>query len=230
MIVRPHILVVASSRLLCTVLLLGGAACARSGVQLAPGAGIQPVDGSRPAAVSATANRFIYTQADVQFMAGMIPHHAQAIRMALWAPTHAASREVRMLAERIVVSQRDEIGLMQFWLRERGERVPAADATHHRMSMNGVEHDMLMPGMLTDEELARLERARGNEFDRMFLAFMIRHHDGALTMVEELFAAAGAAHDDVVYTFASDVWADQTSEIDRMEKMLAALPAGGASR
>lgn len=172
----------------------------------------------------------MYTPADVNFMQGMIPHHAQAVRMARLSPTNAGSRDVRMLSERIIVSQADEIELMRTWLRDRGERVPPPDATHHRMTHGGMEHDMLMPGMLTEEELAQLERARGVEFDRLFLTLMIRHHQGALTMVDELFSSPGAAHDDLVYTFASDVWADQTSEIDRMEKLLAALPHGGGSR
>lgn len=163
--------------------------------------------------------------ADVQFMSGMIPHHAQAVLIAGWAMTHTTRRDVQVLAERIVVAQRDEIELMQNWLRDRGQPVPAANATRHRMVMNGMEHDMLMPGMLTDAELAQLNAARGAEYDRLFLTFMIRHHEGALTMVDQLFAAFGAAQDEVVFRFASDVFADQTTEIDRMGKMLDAVPA-----
>jgi len=90
--------------------------------------------------------------------------------------------------------------------------------------MNGMEHDMLMPGMLNDEELARLDKARGSEFDRLFLNAMIRHHQGAITMVDELFATAGAGQDETVFRFASDVYADQTTEIERMQKMLATIP------
>jgi uncharacterized protein (DUF305 family) len=164
--------------------------------------------------------------ADVEFMSGMIPHHAQAVVIGGWAATHTTRRDVRVLAERIVVAQRDEIELMQHWLRDRGQPVPAADATHHRMVMGGMEHDMLMPGMLTDAELAQLNAAREGEFDRLFLTFMIRHHEGALVMVEKLFAAYGAAQDEVVFRFGSDVFADQTTEIDRMGKM---LEAGGGS-
>jgi uncharacterized protein (DUF305 family) len=119
---------------------------------------------------------------------------------------------------------------MRNWLIDRNEPAPAADATHLRMSMNGMEHDMLMPGMLTDEELAQLERAAGLEFDRLFLTFMIRHHEGAIIMVDELFGAPGAAQEDVVFKFASDVYADQSTEIERMEKMLADIQAGGAER
>ena len=165
-------------------------------------------------------------EADVHFMSGMIPHHAQAVIMAGWAPTHGARGDVRILCERIVVGQRDEIGLMQNWLRDRGQTVPDAKSTrmHMTMTMNGtaMEHDMLMPGMLTDEEMAQLDRARGAEFDRLFLIGMIKHHQGAIDMVEELFKAYGAAQDEMVFRFASDVYADQSIEIERMEKMLAA--------
>jgi uncharacterized protein (DUF305 family) len=164
-----------------------------------------------------------YSQADVDFMAGMIPHHAQAVLMAGWAPSHGARADVRILCERILVAQRDEIAFMRTWLRDRSQTVPAADATHHRMKMNGVEHDMLMPGMLTPEELAQLDKARGTEWDRLFLAGMIRHHEGAIKMVDDLFASYGALQDDDVYKFASDVYADQTTEIERMEKMLSSV-------
>jgi uncharacterized protein (DUF305 family) len=96
-----------------------------------------------------------HTEADVHFMSGMIPHHAQAVVIAGWAATHGDRSDIRILAERIMVGQRDEIALMQNWLRDRNLPVPAADATHLRMTMNGMEHDMIMPGMLTAEELAR---------------------------------------------------------------------------
>ena len=164
-----------------------------------------------------------HTAADIQFMAGMIPHHAQAVKIAGWVPTRSSSPSVKVLAERIVVGQKDEIALMQLWLRDRNETVPDANATHHRMVHDGVAHDMLMPGMLTDQELAQLERARGTEFDRLFLTYMIRHHEGAITMVDQLFDSAGAAQDETVFRLATDVYADQTTEIDRMQKMLAAL-------
>jgi uncharacterized protein (DUF305 family) len=162
-----------------------------------------------------------YSQADVEFMAGMIPHHAQAVAMATMAPTHAGSATVKILCERQLVSQRDEIELMRNWLRDRGQRVPPANATRHRMVMNGMEHDMLMPGMLSDEEMAQLDKARGAEWDKLFLKFMIKHHEGALKMVEDLFATYGAAQGDDVYKLASDIQADQTAEIERMQKMLA---------
>jgi uncharacterized protein (DUF305 family) len=160
-------------------------------------------------------------------MSGMIPHHAQAVLIAGWAASHGARADIRVLCERIVVGQRDEIDLMQGWLRQKGAPVPAADATHLKMNMNGMQHDMLMPGMLTPEELAALEKARGTEFDRLFLQAMIKHHEGAISMVDQLLSSDGAAQDDVIYKFASDVYADQTTEIAFMKKMLAALPASG---
>jgi uncharacterized protein (DUF305 family) len=162
-----------------------------------------------------------YSDADVDFMSGMIPHHAQAVIMAGWAPTHGARKDVAILCERIVVGQRDEIATMQTWLRDRGLPVPDATSTRHHMKMpNGMEHDMLMPGMLTDEEMAALDRARGSEFDRLFLTGMIKHHQGAIDMVDVLFKSYGAAQDEVVFKFANDVYADQSTEIDVMHKML----------
>ena len=167
--------------------------------------------------------------ADVHFMSGMIPHHAQAVLISSWAETHGARSDVRILAERIVVGQKDEIALMQTWLRDRKLPVPAANATHLRMKMDGMEHDMLMPGMLTDAELAELNKAKGSEFDRLFLQAMIKHHDGAVSMVDKLFASYAAAQDETVFRFASDVYADQTTEIDRMQKMLATVRGSGRS-
>jgi len=167
-----------------------------------------------------------WTDADVHFMTGMIGHHAQAVQMAGWAKSHGASESLQRLCERIVVGQRDEIGLMQAWLRRRGLTVPDGDpATAHMMP--GMDHPMLMPGMLTADQMAELDASRGVEFDRLFLTYMIMHHQGAITMVEQLFASWGAAQDDMIFKFASDVNVDQTTEIDRMNLMLAALPAGG---
>ena len=191
----------------------------------APGA---PRSESRAAPATNSAKRV--NAADLRFMSGMIPHHAQAVLIAGWAPTHGARADVRVLCERIVVAQRDEIALMQTWLRDRGQVVPAANATHMTMMMDGMEHKMLMPGMLTDPELAQLDKSRGSEFDRLFLRAMIGHHQGAVTMVDTLFAARGAGQDEVVFRFASDVYADQTTEIDRMQKMLATIPAGSPGR
>jgi uncharacterized protein (DUF305 family) len=176
------------------------------------------------AGAQASTTRSANNAADVHFMAGMIPHHAQAVLIAGWAASHGARSDVRILCERIVVGQKDEIALMQFWLREHGEAVPDATATHMKMKMGNMEHDMLMPGMLNDAQLAALDKARGADFDRMFLQAMIAHHEGAITMVDELLASPGAAQDDVVYRMASDVYADQTTEIERMQKMLATVP------
>ncbi len=157
-----------------------------------------------------------YTAADVNFMQGMIGHHAQAIIMGNWAPTHGASDAVKVLCARIVVSQRDEIASMQRWLRDRHEMVPDANG---RMSMD-MGPGNLMPGMLTPEQMTELDHAQGPDFDRLFLGYMIRHHQGALEMVHTLFSSEGAAQDEVVFKFASDVGADQTAEINRMLLML----------
>ena len=167
-----------------------------------------------------------YTAADVHFMMGMIGHHAQAILMAGWAPTHGASPSVRVLCERIINAQRDEIATMQQWLRDRQQTVPDANPMGMKMRMDGMEHTMLMPGMLTEEQLKQLDAARGREFDRLFLTFMIQHHKGAVQMVKELFDSYGAAQDDLVFKFASDVNVDQTTEIARMERMLVAINLG----
>ena len=167
--------------------------------------------------------RLPYADADVDFMSGMIPHHAQAVVMAGWAPSHGARKDVAILCERIVVEQRDEIAMMQGWLQDRGQTVPDATSTRHKMKMNGVEHEMLMPGMMSDEEMAALDAARGPEFDRLFLIGMIKHHQGAIDMVDVLFKAYGAAQDELVFKFASDVYADQSTEINRMNEMLESI-------
>jgi uncharacterized protein (DUF305 family) len=157
-----------------------------------------------------------YVGADVGFMTDMIYHHAQALTMARMAPSHGASGEIQVLAERIIVGQNDEIAIMQRWLRDQGQPVPdpAGGAPH------GGAHAMHMPGMLTQEQLEELDAAQGAEFDRLFLTYMIQHHQGALTMVEQLFGTYGAAQGDMVFKIASDIGADQTSEIDRMRSML----------
>jgi len=193
---------------------------ARAGALTVPVAGAALPGGAKPAGAE---GRYPYTPADVHFMSGMIAHHAQAVVMAGWAPTHGANPAIQRMCERIVVGQSDEIGLMQNWLRDRGEKVPAATAMRMRMVMNGMEHDMLMPGMLTDEEMAALDKARGIEFDRLFLTGMIKHHEGAVNMVNELNASPGAAQDDIVFKFSNDVYIDQTTEIERMQKMLNSL-------
>jgi uncharacterized protein (DUF305 family) len=163
-------------------------------------------------------------------MQAMIGHHSQAIVMADWAPTHGASASVRTLAERIINAQQDEIVTMQTWLRDRGQTVPEAKAGPMKMMMGGMEHEMLMPGMLTAPQMARLDSARGPAFDQLFLTSMIQHHKGATSMVRDLFATNGAAQDETVFKFASDVNVDQTTEIARMQRMLFASEVEGSSK
>lgn len=152
----------------------------------------------------------VHTAADVSFMQGMIGHHAQALVMTEMVPSRSNSDGMRLLARRIEVSQDSEIEMMGQWLRQRGETVPGThDHMHH-----------LMPGMLSDAQLAEMRAATGVEFERLFLRYMIGHHEGALTMVAELFASEGAAQDADIYQFASDVDSDQRMEIRRMQQML----------
>ena len=167
--------------------------------------------------------RLPYTKADIDFMSGMISHHAQAIKMASWAPTHGASDALVRMAERVVVGQAGEIELMQSWLRDRSQPVPEADPAGLKMKMGDMEHVMLMPGMLTEEQMKQLDAARGKEFDRLFLTFMIQHHRGAIEMVRQLFKSHGAAQDETVFKFANDVEIDQSEEIQRMQLMLLQL-------
>ena len=164
-----------------------------------------------------------YTRADIDFMSGMISHHAQAVEMANWATSHGASPSVRIYCGRVAMAQTAEIGLMQAWLRDRNQPVPTADPKGMKMTMNGTEQMMLMPGMLTEAQMKLLDAARGHQFDRLFLTFMIQHHQGAISMVESLFRTDGAAQDEIVFKFANDVQADQSTEIDRMKQMLDAM-------
>ncbi len=196
----------------------GGANRSEAGVSPEPGPASQG-DVSAIAKAKADSARYPHTEADVHFMSGMIGHHAQAIVISGWAPTHEADAAVRRLAERIINAQQDEIVTMQRWLRARGEPVPEP----------GHEHDMLMPGMLTVAQMRQLDQARGPEFDRLFLTSMIQHHRGAVSMVRDLFASRGAAQDETVFKFVNDVSVDQSTEIARMEKMLAGFgSAAGA--
>jgi uncharacterized protein (DUF305 family) len=173
---------------------------------------------------STPGGRYPFTEADVGFMSHMIGHHAQALVMAGWAPSHGASASVRTLCERIINGQQDEIATMQRWLKDRGQPVPAASPTPMKMKSGSMEPQMLMPGMLTDAQMKELDQARGPEFDRKFLTFMIQHHRGALVMVQQLFGTNGAAQDEATFKMANDISADQTTEIARMERMLASLP------
>jgi uncharacterized protein (DUF305 family) len=153
------------------------------------------------------------TKADIEFMQGMIHHHLQAIDMTNYLSQNTQSDDMRKLGLRMSLSQSDEIKMMRKWLEARGQEVPG-DHAHH---MAGAPK---MPGMLSDEEMARLAAAKGPEFDKLFLEGMIKHHVGALVMVEKLFNTPGAAQQSDVYAFATDVEADQRAEIDRMTAML----------
>lgn len=172
-----------------------------------------PTPAQAPAASTARAKD--YVPADVHFMHGMIGHHQQAVVMAAMVPTHGASERVQLFAKKVDLSQRDEMAMMQRWLEDRGEPV-SAPHDHH-----GAMH---MPGMLTAEQLAQLDRARGAEFDRLFLTFMIQHHEGALVMVDELFRAPRGGQEPELFRLVSDIAADQRGEIDVMQQLLSALP------
>ncbi len=171
----------------------------------------------------AARNRQPHTAADVRFMTAMIPHHAQAVLFAGWAESHGASRAVQVFCARMVVAQSDEIVTMRSWLGVRGEPVPAA-AYQRAATATSPEPGAMMPGMLTDEQLAELDGARGADFDRLFLEYMIPHHEGALSMVDVLFTSYGGAQNDFVFKLASDIYADQEIEIERMHLLLAAYP------
>ena len=155
----------------------------------------------------------LYTEADVRFMQGMIAHHAQAIYMSRLAAAHEANPRVRKFANKIDQSQQAEIRLMQEWLRANGQFAPDTSAWRH----------MSMPGMLTADQLARLDAAKGTDFDRLFLTFMIQHHEGALEMVKDLFATPRAGQEIDVSVFANDVQTVQTAEIGVMQQMLSNL-------
>ena len=219
------------------ILSLGvGSACGGSAnvASSGPGARVAPA----PLGARVNPNRPPASEADVDFMTKMVPHHAQAVLFAGWAESHGASRAVQVLCQRIVVGQRDEIVTMRNWLEDHGRPAPPAeyarmgmpmdhDMADHDMDMDhgmGMVHDM--PGILTEEQLSQLDDARGAEFDRLFLTYMIGHHEGALIMVDELFASYGGAQDDFVFKLANDIGADQTIEIERMQGMLEAMQPG----
>lgn len=203
-------------------------ACGRTAQTAAPAPAPQPFqvrygDPAGIAKAKADSARLPYTAADIHFMSGMIGHHAQAIVMARWAPTHGASAAIIRLTERIINAQEDEIVIMQQWLADRLQPVPEPNPAGLKMNMGGVEHVHLMPGMLSEAQMKQLDQARGEEFDRLFLTFMIQHHRGAVEMVKTLFGSYGAGQDETVFKFASDVNVDQSTEIARMERMLDAL-------
>lgn len=172
---------------------------------------------------SARTSSFI--EADVRFMTMMITHHAQALVMSRLAPTHGASEQVQTLAARIINAQKDEVAAMQRWLRRRGQPVPEIDIDGTALRVNGTHvHGMDMAGILTQAQIQELDAARGAEFDRLFLTYMIQHHRGAVTMVDTLFSTDGAAQDGAAFKLASDINVDQQTEIARMERMLEDLP------
>jgi uncharacterized protein (DUF305 family) len=215
-------------------------ACATGAAGSADGTGTEPAGGA--ATASATEDRAAgaggeYTEADVRFMTGMIHHHAQAVVMARMAPTHGASPAVRRLTSRILNSQKTEISLMRDWLRDRGEPAPepaavaegAAEEPDLGAPAEGWDAGPQMPGLLSDRQMARLDAARGETFDRLFLTLMIRHHEGAVAMVDDLVASRGAAREEAVFRLASGIRADQSTEIDRMRSMLRDQLSGAGS-
>lgn len=206
------------------VALLALAAAACAGTSPAPA----PVTPAAPAA-----SRHATYDADVRFLTHMIPHHAQALVMTGMVPARTTNGAIRLIADRITVSQRDEIAQMQRWLRTHGESVPAVDtmppaeAAGHGTAGGHVTHapdtaHAGMPGMLTAAQLSRLAAARGAEFDRLFLEFMIQHHQGALTMVSELLTAGGA-QESGMFALASEIESDQLMEIQRMQRVLGSI-------
>ena len=218
--------------------LIALSACATSRSASSTGPAFQMGDAGAMVRASADSLRYPWVQADVDFMNGMIHHHAQAIVMSRWAPSHGASASVQRLTARIINAQSDEIKLMQTWLKDRRQPMPVVDSlgnvtmggAGHEMAAHG-GHDMAgmggmamgqmsMPGMLTDAQLKELDAARGTEFDRLFLTYMIQHHRGAVAMVKTLFEAQGAGQDETVFKFANDVEVDQSTEIKRMFTMM----------
>jgi uncharacterized protein (DUF305 family) len=167
------------------------------------------------------------SQKDVDFMQGMIMHHAQAVEMTALIESRTQNKELRLLGARISQSQSDEMSFMKRWLEARGEPISPAMQGKEHMHMPGMDmsaHQMLMPGMLTVKQMDALKKANGSEFDRLFLAGMIQHHNGALIMVKDLFDTAGAGQDAQLFNFASDVDSGQRAEIRIMETMLAKKP------
>ena len=231
----PSRTLVLASGLLCSALLQG---CASATSSVASGPRFQMGDAGAIARARADSLRYPYTKGDIDFMAGMIHHHAQAIVISRWAPSHGADAAVQRLTARIINAQTDEITIMQTWLKDRRQTVPMVDSLGN-VTMGGAGHDMAamaghdmaamggmamgqmsMPGMLTDAQLKELNTARGTEFDRLFLTYMIQHHRGAVAMVKTLFSAQGAGQDETVFKFANDVEVDQSTEIKRMMTMM----------
>jgi uncharacterized protein (DUF305 family) len=188
-------------------------------------------------AIASAQGRPRYTASDVRFMQGMIGHHAQALAMTALITGRSNRQDIRALGQRIEVSQKDEIAMMQQWLKDRHQQVPAPGVQHdhdaaasHSMNMPGMAmSDTLMPGMLTTEQLAELGKAHGQAFDKLFLKDMIRHHEGALVMVASLLGTNGSGQEPEVFGFASEVDTDQRAEIARMNALLDTLSPPGAT-
>ena len=215
--------------------LLTGCATATSGIARDPR--FQSGDAGAIARARADSLRYPYTKADIDFMTGRIHHHAQAIYISRWAVSHGADAAVQRLTARIINAQNDEIALMQTWLKDRLQPIPVVDTAGkvtmpaaagggHDMHNMHAGHDMsamggmMMPGMLSDDDLKQLDAARGADYDRLFLTFMIKHHRGAVTMVKDLFKSDGAGQDETIFKFANDVEVDQSTEIKRMYTMM----------
>jgi uncharacterized protein (DUF305 family) len=170
----------------------------------------------------------VLTEADVKFMQGMIHHHSQAVEMTDLLRTRGRDKNLQELGKRISISQTDEIQFMRQWLQDRGKPVPMEHMNHMAMthegsgSMSGMDMSPMpmMPGMLSPQQMDALAKATGRSFDRLFLTGMIQHHRGALVMVQDLFETAGAAQDNVLYDFATDIDNTQRAEIDIMQRML----------
>jgi uncharacterized protein (DUF305 family) len=192
---------------------------AQEPVVVQPGAPGQPTKRLPP---TTTAKLPPLSQAEVEFMQGMIMHHAQAVEMTALIPSHSENKDLKTLGARISRSQQSEIKFMKRWLAVRGEPLTMPMAGMEGM---GMPHHaaMLMPGMLTPEQMEALRKAKGDEFDRLFLTGMIQHHNGALTMVKELFAKPGAGQNAEVFDFATDVDTGQRAEIRIMQSMLEKL-------
>jgi uncharacterized protein (DUF305 family) len=199
-------------------------------VVVQPGAPGQP---TRTLPPSTRATLPPLSSADVQFMQGMIMHHAQAVEMTALIESHTTNKDLRLLGARISHSQSEEIKFMKRWLEARGEptSLPMKNMGGMDMSMPGMsgmdmsQQPMLMPGMLTPKQMEALKKAKGAEFDRLFLTGMIQHHGGALVMVKDLFDTAGAGQDAELFNFTTDIDSGQRAEIRIMENMLgAALP------
>ncbi|MDQ4120731.1 MAG: DUF305 domain-containing protein [Acidobacteriota bacterium] len=195
-------------------------------VVVQPGAPGQPSRTLPPTTVAVLPPRSLK---DVEFMQKMIMHHAQAVEMTDLIESRTENKEIRLLGARISKSQSDEIKFMKRWLELRGEPVsppmhgmPSMDMAGHDMSSH--QHHKLMPGMLTPEQMNALRKAKGAEFDRLFLTGMIHHHNGALVMVKEMFDTAGAGQDAELFNFASDVDGSQRAEIRIMQTLLGERP------